>query len=92
MSKITIDFDEDLLKDFSFKDEKVIRHVFELGLTQLKIDLVLRLYKQGGMSIGYAAQLAGIPKQEMFRQARIRGIEPSFTGQTLQEELGLDQQ
>lgn len=92
MSKITIDFDEDLLKDFSFKDEKVIRHVFELGLTQLKIDQVLRLYKQGGMSIGYAAQLAGIPKQEMFRQARIRGIEPSFTRQTLQEELGLDQQ
>lgn len=43
------------------------------------------------MTIGYAAQLAGIPKQEMFRQARARGIEPSFSEQTLQEELGLDQ-
>jgi len=67
MSKITIDFDEELLKDFHIKDEKAIRHIFELGLTQLKIDQVLRLYRQGGMSIGYAAQLAGIPKQEMFR-------------------------
>jgi len=91
MSKVTIDFDEELLKDFTLKDEKAIRHIFELGLTQLKIDQVLRLYKEGGMTIGYAVQLAGIPKQEMFRQARARGIEPSFSEQTLQEELGLDQ-
>ena len=92
MSKVTIDFDEELLKDFNFKDENVIRHIFELGLTQLKIDQALRLYRQGGMSIGYAAQLAGIPKQEMFRQARVSGIEPSFSEQTLREELGLDKQ
>ncbi|NVM26565.1 MAG: UPF0175 family protein [Desulfobacterales bacterium] len=92
MSKVTIDFDEELLKDFHIKDESVIRHIFELGLTQLKIDQVLRLYRQGGMSIGYAAQLAGIPKQEMFREARVRGIEPSFSEQTLREELGMDQQ
>lgn len=91
MSKVTIDFDEELLKDFHIKDEKLIRHIFELGLTQLKIDQVLRLYRQGGMSIGYAAQLAGIPEQEMFRQARVRGIEPSFSEQTLREELGQDQ-
>lgn len=91
MGKVTIDFDEELLKDFHIKDENVIRHIFELGLTQLKIDQVLRLYRQGGMSIGYAAQLAGIPKQEMFRQARVRGIEPSFSEQTLREELGQDQ-
>jgi len=92
MGKVTIDFDEELLKDFHIKDENVIQHIFELGLTQLKIDQVLRLYRQGGMSIGYAAQLAGIPKEEMFRQARVRGIEPSFSEQTLREELGLDQQ
>lgn len=91
MSKVTIDFDEELLKDFHIKDENVIRNIFELGLTQLKIDQVLRLYRQGGISIGYAAQLAGIPKQEMFRQARVRGIEPSFSEQTLREELGQDQ-
>lgn len=92
MSKVTIDFDKELLKDFHIKDKNVIRHIFELGITQLKIDQVLRLYRQGGMSIGYAAQLAGIPKQEMFRQARVRGIEASFSEQTLREELGLDQQ
>lgn len=47
MPKVTIDFDEELLKDFNLKDEKAIRHIFELGLTQLKIDQVLRLYKEG---------------------------------------------
>ena len=92
MGKVTIDFDEELLKNFHIKDENVIQHIFELGLTQLKIDQVLRFYRQGGMSIGYAAQLAGIPKQEMLRQARVRGIEPSFSEQTLREELGVDQQ
>lgn len=91
MPKVTIDFDEVLLKDVQLKDEKMIRHIFALGLTQLKIDQALRLYKQGGMSIGYAAELAGIPKQEMFRQARVRGIEPSFTEETLREDLGPDQ-
>ena len=91
MSKVTIDFNEEVLKGFDFNNEKAIQHIFELGLTQLKIDQVLRLYKQGGMSIGYAAQLAGIPKQEMFRQARVRGIEPSFSEQMLREELGLEQ-
>jgi len=91
MSKVTIDFNEEVLKGFDFNNEKAIQHIFELGLTQLKIDQVLRLYKQGGMSIGYAAQLAGIPKQEMFRQARVRGIEPSFNEQMLREELGLEQ-
>jgi predicted HTH domain antitoxin len=91
MPKVTIDFDEVLLKDVQLKDEKMIRHIFALGLTQLKIDQALQLYKQGGMSIGYAAELAGIPKQEMFRQARVRGIEPSFTEETLREDLGLDQ-
>ena len=91
MSKVTIDFNEEVLKGFDFNNEKAIKHIFELGLTQLKIDQAIRLYKQGGMSIGYAAQLAGIPKQEMFRQARVRGIEPSFSEQTLREELGLEQ-
>ncbi len=91
MSKVTIDFDGEVLKGLDFKDQKTVQHIFELCLTQLKIDQVLRLYKQGGMSIGYAAQLAGIPKQEMFRQARVRGIEPSFSEQTLREELGLKQ-
>lgn len=91
MSKVTIDFNEEVLKGFDFNNQKAIQHIFELGLTQLKIDQALRLYKQGGMSIGYAAQLAGIPRQEMFRQARVRGIEPSFSEQTLREELGLEQ-
>ncbi len=91
MTKVTIDINEELFSDFDFKDESAIRNIFEIGLAQLKIDRVLRLYKQGGMSIGYAAQMAGVPKQEMFRQARIRGIDPSFSEQTVQEELGLDQ-
>lgn len=38
MSKVTIDFNEEVLKGFDFNNEKAFQHIFELGLTQLKID------------------------------------------------------
>ena len=87
MSKITVEVNEELLKEIAFTDEKVVRQIFELGLTQLKIEVALRRYKEGGMSLGHAAQLAGIPKWEMILQARARGIVPPFSEQTLREEL-----
>jgi len=88
MSKITVEVSEDLLKDIPLKDETVIRHIFELGLTQLKVEAALRRYREGGMSLGYAARLAGIPKREMILQARARGLMPRFSEQTVREELG----
>ncbi len=88
MSKIAVEVSEDLLRDIPLKDEAMIRQIFELGLTQLKIELALRRYREGGMSLGYAARLAGVPKREMILQARARGIMPRFSEQTVREELG----
>lgn len=87
MSKITVEISEDFLKDIPLKDKEVIRHIFELGLTQLKVEVALRRYREGGMSLGYAARLAGITKQEMILQAKARGLMPRFSEQTLREEL-----
>jgi len=88
MSRISVEVSEDLLKDIPVKDEAMIRQIFELGLTQLKIEVALRRYREGGMSLGYAARLAGVSKREMILQARARGITPRFSEQTLKEELG----
>ena len=88
MSKITIEVSEDLLKEISLNDQATVRQIFALGLTQLKIDLALRRYREGGISLGYAARLAGIPKREMILQARARGVMPQFSEQTVREELG----
>jgi len=88
MLKITVEVSKDLLKDISLQDEAVIRQIFELGLTQLKVEVALRRYREGGMSLGYAARLAGVPKREMILQARARGLMPRFSEQTVREELG----
>ena len=88
MSKITVEVSEDLLREISLQDQSLIRHIFELGLTQLKVDVALRRHREGGISLGYAARLAGIPKREMILQARARGLMPQFSERTVREELG----
>jgi predicted HTH domain antitoxin len=87
MSKITVEVGADLLKDIPLQDEAVVRQIFELGLTQLKVGIALRRYREGGISLGYAAHLAGIPKRELMLQARARGMMPRFSKQTVREEL-----
>ena len=47
----------------------------------------MSLYKRGGMSIGYAAKLAGITEQEMIKQAVAQGITPKFSKKALEEDL-----
>ena len=88
MSKITVEVSEEFLQEIPLHDQAMVRQIFELGLTQLKIEMALRRYREGGVSLGYAARLAGVPKREMILQARARGIMPRFSEQTLQEELG----
>jgi predicted HTH domain antitoxin len=88
MSKITVEVSEEFLQEIPFHDQAMVRQIFELGLTQLKIEIALRRYREGGISLGYAARLAGIPKREMILQARARGITPQFSEETLREELG----
>jgi len=88
MSKITVEVSEEFLQEIPLHDQAMVRQIFELGLTQLKIEIALRRYREGGISLGYAARLAGIPKREMILQARARGITPQFSEQTLREELG----
>jgi len=45
------------------------------------------LYKQGLASFGRAAELAGLPQEEMMRQARAHGIEPRWSKKMVEEEL-----
>lgn len=58
-----------------------------LGLSQIKIQEALLLYKRGVISIGRAAELAGSTEQEMANQARAFGIQPRWNEAQVQEEL-----
>ncbi|MBN2374114.1 hypothetical protein JXL19_10035 [bacterium] len=65
----------------------IIREIIALGIKQYKMDQALKLYKNGGGSIGYVAELFHLSKRDLIQAARKSGIEPDFTEETVHEEL-----
>ena len=64
-----------------------LQQIFRLGLYQYKVERALALYRDGVGSLGYIAEQLGLSKRDLIREARIRGIEPDFSEETVQEEL-----
>ena len=83
---MTIDIPEELFHDFDARRDQ-LREVILLGLRQLKINELLLLHKQGVVSIGRAAELATLSRQDMIQQARAAGIEPRWSKNMLRAEL-----
>lgn len=69
------------------KEPLTLQQIFRVGLHQYKIDRALQLYLDGVGSIGYIAEQLRLPKTDLIREAKKRGIEPDFSEQTLLEEL-----
>jgi predicted HTH domain antitoxin len=86
MGKTSIEIPSEMQIEIEkYKDR--LSELLLLGLTQMKIQESLYLYKQGLTSFGRAAELAGLPLQEMMRQARAHGIEPRWSETMVEEEL-----
>lgn len=83
---MNVDIPEELIHDFDGHRDQ-LREVILLGLRQLKINETLFLYKQGIVSFGRAAELAGLSRQDMTQQARAAGIEPRWSDEMLRAEL-----
>ncbi len=64
-----------------------LQQIFRLGLYQYKVERGLKLYRDGVGSLGYIAEQLSLAKRDLIREARLRGIEPDFSEQTVQEEL-----
>ena len=64
-----------------------LREVILLGLQQLQLQEALLLYQRGVVSLGRAAELAGISARDMVRQARASGIEPAWSEEMARDEL-----
>ena len=58
-----------------------------LGLSQLKAQEALTMYTRGVVSLARAAEIAGLSRPEMIRQARALGIRPHWSEQMVEEEL-----
>lgn len=54
---------------------------------EVKIDRALDQYSRGGMSFGAAAERAGVSQSDLARYAYARGLQPSFSRESLAEEL-----
>ena len=86
MSKVVVEIPDELVEEFKQHQDN-LREVLLLGLQQLKTMEALTLYSRGVVSVGRAAELAGIPRAELVRQARAAGISPRWSEQMALEEL-----
>ena len=68
-------------------EQATLQQIFRLGLHQYKVERALALYRDGVGSLGYIAEQPGLSKRDLIREARMRGIEPDFSEETVREEL-----
>ena len=84
---LTITVPPALARELDTTTQEFLIELLERGLRALKIERVLDRYAEGGMSLGAAAQQAGVSQSELARHAYARGMEPPFSTETLAEEL-----
>lgn len=85
--KITLDVPPPLAEELAAASQDFLIELLERGLRESRIERALERYKQGGISFAAAAQLAGVPRSELARQAYVRGMEPPYSEQMAAEEL-----
>ena len=86
MHKLQIEVPDDLADELQSYQGRMAELLL-LGLQQVKIGEALMLYRRGLISFGRAVELAGVPRDELIRQARAAGVAPRWTEQTVREEL-----
>ncbi len=87
MAERMLHLPERLSRELDDVATETIVELIELGLKQRKIEQALAELSRGQVSLGAAAQMAGLREDEMARQARAHGLEPPIDPLTLQEEL-----
>lgn len=86
MAQRVVEVPDEKVQDLDpYKDR--LGELLLLGLSQVRIREAILLYERGLVSLGRAAEIAGIPEQEMVRQARAAGITPRMSSRTVAEEL-----
>jgi predicted HTH domain antitoxin len=86
MAKTTIEIPDDRLEDLdAYRDR--LGEILLLGLSQIKIQEALVLYRRGLVSMGRAAELAVISESGMVQQARAAGIHPRWSELQAEAEL-----
>ncbi len=86
MTQITFELADDVMRAIGPYQGR-IQELVLLGLAQLKAQEALALYTRVIVSFARAAEIAGLTRTEMIRQARALGIRPRWSEQMVQEEM-----
>ena len=86
MQKMIVEVPDELVPQLTPYQDRLPELIL-LGLHQVKAQEALLLYSRGLISFARAAELAGLSRSEMVRQARASGVKPRWSEQMLQEEL-----
>ena len=69
------------------KDQTALLEILSLGLEEYRLQRALTLYQKGAGSLGYVAELVGIPKRVLMEEARRRGVLPHYDEHFAEQDL-----
>ena len=84
---LTIELPADLAQELATASQALAVEIVERGLRDLRVEHALERYRSGQMTFAAAAEVAGVSQSELAVQAYARGMEPSFSETTLEEEV-----
>jgi predicted HTH domain antitoxin len=87
MPVLSIDVSENIYNDINNINNIALTEIIQLGLKEFKINYALDLYKNGEISFGKAAEIAGMMEDDLSTKAYAKGMIPKYSNQTLLEEL-----
>lgn len=87
MKKITLQIPEEVEKEIGGEDAGKLVEILSEGVQRIRLRRALKLFKDGHVSFGKAAEMSGLREDELAVEARANGIEPNYTDVTLKEEL-----
>jgi predicted HTH domain antitoxin len=86
MKKMMVEITDDVAPQLAPYQDR-LQELMLIGLHQIKAQEALALYERGLVSFARTAELAGLSRTDMVRQARALGIKPRWSEQMAQEEL-----
>lgn len=87
MPRVELEIPEWLADELGSTDSDHLQEALARGAKDLRMEESLKLLRRGPVTLGRAADLAGVTHQEMALFARSRGVEPFMSEESIREEL-----
>jgi predicted HTH domain antitoxin len=69
------------------QDQATLMEILSLGIRERRFEQALGLYQKGVGSIGYVAELVGLPERVLIEEARRRGVLPHYDERFVEQDL-----